>query len=335
MKNYTEITNNLLKRRDRYFAEKKAKNKKVIKAVTSISCISVVALIVVGLLQSENFNSISPVVSGNETHNVDKTQAHSDLVTDVSSTNSTETSEQGGKNTVDKNNKRPQKHHLVQNGVTTDVFEEPTDEDLISNSEINKKPIKNSKDNQEFDKDITENQNTTNNSPKWIEKIVVTRMPDKTVYYLGERFDLRGLQVMGYFTNGEVEDVTEDVQYYSQVASAVSNKYRINIEYTDNSEFINLAYTSINVIVIEPKIEISNSSLTLNTGDKSKLSAYTEATGCSITWHTTDPSVATVDSNGNITAVGEGTASVYAEISYNSYKKASSYCTVTVTPTDA
>mgnify|MGYP003288994094 CR=1 FL=1 len=335
MKNYTEITNNLLKRRDRYFAEKKAKNKKILGTVTSICCLIVIALIAVGVLQSENSNSVSPVVSGSDTHNVDKTQAHSDLVTEKETTDNNEITEQAGKNPVNKYNKRPQKYPLAQNGSTTDIFENPTEEGVISNLETSKNSIKNSKDNQEFDKDITENQNTTNNSPKWIEKIVVTRMPDKTVYYLGERFDLRGLQVMGYFTNGEVEDVTEDVQYYSQVASAVSNKYKINIEYTDNSEFINLAYTSINVIVIEPKIEISNSSLTLNTGDKSKLSAYTEATGCSITWHTTDPSVVTIDSNGNVTAVSEGTAAVYAEISYNSYKKASSYCTVTVTPTEA
>ena len=61
MKNYDELTNNLLERRDRYVAEQK-KKRRVISVVTSLCCVCLVALLglVLGMWQGEMFAGPPP-----------------------------------------------------------------------------------------------------------------------------------------------------------------------------------------------------------------------------------------------------------------------------------
>lgn len=56
---------------------------------------------------------------------------------------------------------------------------------------------------------------------------------------------------------------------------------------------------------------LNNSSVELSTGDKLQLS-LTNTTGSSVTWKSSNNSVATVDNNGNVTAVARGTATITA-----------------------
>ena len=79
------------------------------------------------------------------------------------------------------------------------------------------------------------------------------------------------------------------------------------------------------------KIDISKRSLDLTVGEAYTLTATVspkKATVRSVTWYSTDESVAAVDQNGVITATGEGSAGIYA-LSDDGYYKAT--CEVEVT----
>ncbi len=341
MKNCDEIVKGLLERRDSYVADKNIKRKKAIRISASLGCVCIVVSIVLIVILGGGYDTAQQLVSGNPAKNELNTDATGEDEKDNNSENTSDiTSDETEKSTsVTGANKKPHKPSK-ENGKTnsssggenegvTEFYEgesEPYVDFTKPNSDKTNRNPNTGNGIGELD-----TEGTTNGEPKYIQKIVITRLPDKTTYYLGDKLDLRGLQVMGYFTNGEVEDISERVYLiHSDVVGAVSNHYSITIEYTDDSESINIACTHFEVVVVAPDISISESSLTLNEGESQKISALTKASGCKITWFSTDTSVVTVDDSGNVTAVGEGTASVYAEISYGSYKKNSSYCTVTV-----
>ncbi len=88
------------------------------------------------------------------------------------------------------------------------------------------------------------------------------------------------------------------------------------------------------VIVIQPVTDIvlSNSSVNLKTGGTYTLTATvspSNATNKTLTWKSSNTAVATVDSNGKVTAVGAGSATITATAKDGSGKSAS--CSVTVT----
>ena len=61
MKNYDELTNDLLERRDRYVADQKKKRKRVMGVATSLCCICLVALLGFGMWQGGTFDAKPPV----------------------------------------------------------------------------------------------------------------------------------------------------------------------------------------------------------------------------------------------------------------------------------
>lgn len=60
-------------------------------------------------------------------------------------------------------------------------------------------------------------------------------------------------------------------------------------------------------------LNLDKSSLNLNTGDTQNLIATTTPAGMQVAWTSSDPSIATVDSNGNVTGVKEGQATITAK----------------------
>lgn len=226
-----------------------------------------------------------------------------------------------------------------QGSVTDGVTEPMSDNTASDNEDLEVFPDLRPEPNHNKDNNlgVTQNQNSstdTENEDRSIIKIDVAQLPTKKVYYLGDKFDFRGLRVVGYFSNGDVEDITPYVQIYTTSACYVSNNYKIYMEYTDNSEGINLAYTQFYVQVLEPTINISKTDLRLNVGESVSNSATTDAKSCDITWYSTDNSIVTVDDKGNITAVGSGSAQVYAKVSYAyegySFAKVSVPCNIIV-----
>ena len=73
-------------------------------------------------------------------------------------------------------------------------------------------------------------------------------------------------------------------------------------------------------------ITLDKSSMDLNAGDSGQLTAIVSTTtSAQVTWTSSDSSVATVDSNGNVTAMGAGTATT------TDGSNLSASCTVNVT----
>lgn len=61
MKNYDELTNDLLERRNRYVTDQKRKRKTVISVATSLCCVCLVALLGIGVWQRGMLNSQPPI----------------------------------------------------------------------------------------------------------------------------------------------------------------------------------------------------------------------------------------------------------------------------------
>jgi phi13 family phage major tail protein len=99
----------------------------------------------------------------------------------------------------------------------------------------------------------------------------------------------------------------------------------------DFSTFFTTVYTPDTISTIATSavtaISLSSSTLSLTVGDDpSTLTATTTPTGKKVTWRTSNANVATVDGEGNVTAVGAGTAVITAISGAQS-----AACTVTVT----
>ena len=86
---------------------------------------------------------------------------------------------------------------------------------------------------------------------------------------------------------------------------------------------------SVNVIVPTSKnVTVSADSVSLYKGETKTLTATTDLDGKKVVWSSSDPKIATVDSNGKITAISEGVVLITATAEDNSNAKAT--CTVTV-----
>jgi len=101
-----------------------------------------------------------------------------------------------------------------------------------------------------------------------------------------------------------------------------------NITATITVNGINYSATC-KVTVTKPTITISKSGLSMFIGDSSTITATINPTGQTVTWKSSNTSVATV-SGGKISAVSNGTANITASITVNGITYTSSACAVTV-----
>lgn len=92
--------------------------------------------------------------------------------------------------------------------------------------------------------------------------------------------------------------------------------------------FCGISYTATCKVCV-PEIKLSSSSLSLYIGDTYALTKTVTPSSASVSWSSSNTSVATVDSNGKVAAKGEGSATITAKFTYdgNTY---SATCTVVV-----
>ena len=202
MKDYNEITKNLIERRDEYIADKKLKTKKMRKIIIPVCCVGFVAILALGVWKGNYLkaNLKSPPDEQAQVENSDYSEVNGHDVTNNEETDSKPNNNTNGDKTTNKN---PNKNN---GDVIVSEDSEGTVKDYLD------KP--NSNNNKDNTMHIVPNQDTTK-VPKYIGRIEVTQKPIKTVYYVGDKLDFTGLEVTGYFLNGDVEDVTADCSFYT------------------------------------------------------------------------------------------------------------------------
>lgn len=97
----------------------------------------------------------------------------------------------------------------------------------------------------------------------------------------------------------------DDVDY------TIVGEYTTNIYATDSRG--NIANKEIKVIVKEPTINIEQANISLTVGETITHNATVQGASQTVTWTSSDTSIASVDENGVVTTVKEGTATVEAE----------------------
>jgi predicted alpha-1,2-mannosidase len=158
--------------------------------------------------------------------------------------------------------------------------------------------------------------------PVVVTKLMITKNPDKTQYYVGEAIDLSGLQVSAVYSNG----VTNSISSYSvnsDGVTATAGTKTITVSY-------NGANASFTVTVIKPELTLDVTSATMKTGESLSLSPSVKPEDLKISYQysSSNPSVASVSSDGKVTANSEGTAIITVSI----WDGLSVTCKVTVLP---
>jgi len=140
----------------------------------------------------------------------------------------------------------------------------------------------------------------------YITSISIYKNPSKTVYYLGESFNGKGLIVSANYNNGTADDITG--YQLSGFSSKTTGTKTIKVTYQGKT-------TSFKVTVKKPSITLTKKSATIYTkGTKSVTLKVKSIVGSSkkVTWKTSDPKKATVSSSGKVTAKKAGKVTITA-----------------------
>ena len=140
--------------------------------------------------------------------------------------------------------------------------------------------------------------------------------------YLSTTTSPRGTSVSWSSSNSSVVSVNSSGKV-TAVGAGVA-------EITAQMSYGGANYTSTcSVMVTNPYVSLSTSSLWLKTGDTQALSATVSPSGQSVSWSSSDSGVASVNSSGRVTAVNAGSATITAEI-YVGGRSYTDTCKVTV-----
>lgn len=125
-----------------------------------------------------------------------------------------------------------------------------------------------------------------------------------------------------------------------ELQTSKNGKGQLNIEITGHvsrktQSEVPMVFYSIDPddAVVEPDIYLSRGNVSIEEGATATITATTVPTGQSVTWSTSDDTVATV-ANGVITAVAAGTATITATMTYSGQTYTDT-CNITVTATGA
>ena len=147
--------------------------------------------------------------------------------------------------------------------------------------------------------------------------IAVSSEPLKINYALGDKFDPTGLRITAALSDGSSAEVTD--YYLSAVDTSTLGKRSVRVYYTKD-EVTKMTAFDITVSLPEGTVTVTNAAIlgadTLAYGNSTRLTLGTNdgANSYSVKWSSSDPSVAAVDANGNVTAKGRGSVTIKAEI---------------------
>lgn len=170
--------------------------------------------------------------------------------------------------------------------------------------------------------------NTVALLPYWT-GIAITTLPTKTEYLVGQSLDLSGLIVTGTYNDGTTATVpvtAANISGFDSSAPATGQTVTVTVDGKT------AAFTVNTFVIAVTGVSLNVSSSAINVGANETLSATiapANATNKNVTWTSSNPLVATVDSNGKILGVSAGTA-VITITTVDGSKTAT--CTVTVIP---
>ncbi len=153
-----------------------------------------------------------------------------------------------------------------------------------------------------------------------LSSILIVSQPSKKVYYIGDSLDTSALQLKITYSDGSTEMVSSGYTT-SGFSSTTAGTKTVTVTYEGLT-------TTFNVTVNTPSISLSQTSKTMTVGDTATLTATTTPSGQSVSWTSSNSSVASV-SNGVVTAKASGTATITAKFTYNE-KTYSKTCNITV-----
>ena len=120
MKNYDELTTDLLERRDRYVTEQKKKRKRVMGVASSLCCFCLVALLGFGMWQGGMFDATPPAITGEQTFSGDNnnTDQNDDIGLNDNKQNQGGETSIPGSNDIQDNNDSTTKRLFAINEIT-------------------------------------------------------------------------------------------------------------------------------------------------------------------------------------------------------------------------
>ncbi len=157
----------------------------------------------------------------------------------------------------------------------------------------------------------------------------IDKLPDKTVFYVGDGFDRCGLKTKMLYSDGSYEsDWGVTSTSLDQVGVFLSEGTRTVIVY-------NGSYSTSYTIEVKPLlVKLLTNELSLNVGNTHQIEFETSPSDMSqlvsAKWTSSNRNVATVDENGMVKAVGVGTAEITLKIVNGACSTTSNTCTITV-----
>lgn len=137
--------------------------------------------------------------------------------------------------------------------------------------------------------------------------LVITKQPNKLEYYVGEAIDLSGLEVMAAYSNGTTRSIT-DYQVSEKTAVKAGDAV-ITISYEG-------ARASFTIHVKNLKLTLNITQKTMKAGESFQLipDVYPAGSVYKAQFSSSDPAVASVNGDGNITANKAGMATITVSI---------------------
>ena len=155
---------------------------------------------------------------------------------------------------------------------------------------------------------------------KELTDISIYTAPTKTSYYIGDSLNTSGLQVQLTYSDNSTQVISTGFAMSAFDSSTAGTK-TITVTYGGKT-------ASFTATVKTPTLTVSKSSTEMLVGDTETLTVSTDPSNQTVRWSSTNTNVVTV-SNGKLTAVAAGTATVTANFVYNG-QTYSKNCEVTV-----
>lgn len=153
---------------------------------------------------------------------------------------------------------------------------------------------------------------TTKKSSPQIKSLEIISKPSKTEYYIEDSFSVSGLKAKVRYSDGSSKDVTSSVNIMTPDMSRSGNQ-NVKISYTENNKKVETSFT---ITIKTPSLTLSSDEEVLSVGQYLHLSANTNPSNCSVSWSSSDNTVATVSSSGKVSALNEGIVVITASFRY-------------------